>query len=342
MPDLFALNAALFLLGFVVIVGGSNLFLDSAIWFARASGLSQLVIGATIVSICTTIPEVVSSATAALKGAADMALGNAIGSILCNTMLILGIVLFFTVAEIRRERFWVKGVSLLVALLAATAVAVPWEGGLVQTFFGAGPQVFRIGRFEAFLLLLGAAAYLFVSYLEARQEWTGEEEDRQASARPAPRDWALHVLRFLTGGAMLGGGAYLLIEFGQRIARGFGLNEAVISLVFVALGTSLPELFTAIGAIRKGAHDISVGNILGANVLNIFLVTGTAGILSPLRFNDPALVRFDLPFAFVATLLLFAVGLRRRRLGRGVGIALLAGYLGYLVSLAILGRTGAL
>ncbi len=342
MPDIFALNATLFVLGLVIIIVGSNLFLDSAIWFARVSGLSQLVIGATVVSVCTTIPEVVSSATASLKGAADMALGNAIGSVLCNTMLILGVVLLFTVANIHRERFLVKGICLLVALAAAVAVALPWGGNALEALRGGG-QVFRIGRVEGLLLLLGMVAYLFVNYLEAKRERAGEAADDEAPAPSAAsvRDWLRSILLFLAGGAMLAVGAYFLIEFGQRIARGFGMSEAVISLVFVAFGTSLPEMFTAIGSLRKGAHDISVGNIMGANVLNVFFVTGLAATLSPLEFADSYLVRLDIPFAFAVTVLLFGIGLKRGRIGRGMGVALLVGYAGYLASLFLLGRVGA-
>jgi cation:H+ antiporter len=341
MTDTLVLNAILFVLGLVIIIVGSNLFLDSAIWFARVSGLSQLVIGATVVSVCTTIPEVVSSATASLKGAADMALGNAIGSVLCNTMLILGVVLLFTVAKIRRERFLIKGICLLVALTAAVAVAVPWGGGALAALRGGGNHVFRIGRVEGLLLLLGMVIYLIVNYIEAKHERTDQEEDSPSRPKASGKDWLLNILRFLAGGMMLAGGAYLLIEYGQRIARGFGMSEAVISLVFVAFGTSLPEMFTAIGSLRKGAHDISVGNIMGANVLNIFFVTGLAGALNPLQFADSYLIRLDIPFALVVTILLFGIGLKRRQLGRGMGIALLVGYAGYLASLFFMGRIGA-
>ncbi len=337
-----ALNTALFVLGFIIIVAGSNLFLDSAIWFARVSGLPQLVIGATVVSLCTTIPEVVSSATASLKGAADMALGNAVGSVICNTMLVLGVVLLFTTAEIRRERFLVKGTCLLVALLAALAVALPWGGDVLGALRGGSTQVFRIGRFEGALLLLGMIAYLFINYLEAKHERAGQEEEGEPRPTPALRAWCRNILLFLLGAAMLAIGAYLLIEYGQRLARGLGMSEAVISLVFVALGTSLPELFTAIGALRKGAHDISVGNIMGANVLNVFFVTGLAGTLSPLQFRDADLVRIDIPFAFLVTLLLFGIGLKRGRIGRNMGIALLLGYTAYLASLFVTGRAASL
>jgi cation:H+ antiporter len=335
------LHTILFVLGFVVIVFGSNLFLDSAIWIARVSGLSQLVIGATIVSICTTVPEVVSSATAALKGAADMALGNAIGSVICNTTLILGVVLLFTVAKVCKERFLVKGSALLVALFAAGAVTIPWNRSFFRTFLTGGTQVFKIGRTEGIILLCCALIYLVVNYIEAKHERANEGDDAPERPAASGRDWLVNILRFGAGAAMVGIGAYLLIEYGQQLARRFGMSEAVISLVFVAFGTSLPELFTAITALRKKAQDISVGNILGANVLNIFLVTGLAGTLSPLRFKDSWLIRFDIPFAFLVTLCLFAVGLKTGRVGRAVGIGLLVAYVVYLSSLVLMGRVGA-
>lgn len=341
MPDTLVLNAILFVLGLVIIVYGSNVFLDSAIWFARVSGLSQLVIGATVVSLCTTIPEVVSSVTASLKGAADMALGNAIGSVLCNTMLILGVVLLFTVAEIRRERFLVKGLCLLTALVAALLVSLPWGDDLGQALLGRGTAVFRIGRFEGLLLLLGAVGYLFINYREAKRERANEGDDAPPRPVTTRRDWTRNILCFLAGGAMLAVGAYLLIEYGQRLARGFGVSEAVISLLFVAFGTSLPEMFTALGALRKGAHDISVGNIMGANVMNVFLVTGLAGTVNPLQFRDSYLIRLDIPIAFVVTLLLFGIGLKRGRIGRPMGIALLLGYGCYVASLFLTGRVNA-
>ena len=340
MPDP-VLHTILFLLGFAVIVLGSNLFLDSAIWIARVSGLSQLVIGATIVSVCTTVPELVSSATASLKGSADMAMGNAIGSVICNTTFILGVVLLFTVAKVCKERFLIKGISLLLALIAAVVVAVPWRTATLQTFLGSGNQAFRIGRTEAAILLFLALVYLVVNYVEARLERVTDTEEAPARPSTTGPDWLRNILRFLMGAFLVGVGAYLLIEYGQSLARTFGMSEAVISLVFVAFGTSLPELFTAISALRKGAHDISVGNIMGANVLNIFLVTGLAGTLNPLCFKDPNLIRLDIPFVFVISLCLFAYGLRAGKVGRGVGICLLLTYVAYLASLVLMGRVSA-
>ena len=334
------IHTVLFVLGLVVIVFGSNLFLDSAIWIARVSGLSQLVIGATVVSLCTTVPELVSSATAALKGSADMAMGNAIGSIICNSTFILGVVLLFTVAKVCKERFLVKGTSLLLALLIAFLVAVPWGTVTLASLLKGQEQAFRIGRFEGAILVLLALVYLVVNYVEARHEGPAATDAPPPPAATA-RDWLANVLRFAAGAVCVGVGAWLLVEFGQRLARGLGMSEAVISLVFVAFGTSLPELFTAITALRKGAHDISVGNIMGANVLNIFLVTGVAGMLRPLSFRDPNLVLLDIPFALVVSLCLFAYGLRAGRVGRGVGICLLATYAAYLASLVLMGRVGA-
>jgi cation:H+ antiporter len=135
-------------------------------------------------------------------------------------------------------------------------------------------------------------------------------------------------------------GAWLLIEFGQRLARNTGVSEAVISLVFVALGTSLPELFTAISAIRKKAENISVGNIFGANVLNMSMVVGGASLISPLRPNDLNLAPVDIPVACLICACAVGLGLKGGRFGRKTGVALLAIYILYLGSMVVGKRLG--
>jgi len=148
------------------------------------------------------------------------------------------------------------------------------------------------------------------------------------------RDWLLHMVSFAIGAVLLTGGAWLLINYGRKLARNLGMSEAIISLVFIALGTSLPELFTAISAVRKKATDISVGNVFGANVLNITLVTGSAAIVHPLRVRDSALLWFDTPVAIVLCVIAFGSGLFLGRIGRKTGILLLLLYAGYLISMA--------
>ena len=328
------LNLPLFLLGLFVIIKGSDLFLDNAVWIARASGVSQIIIGATIVSLCTTLPELVSSSTAAIKGAVDMALGNAVGSIICNTGLIMGSMLLFVTVRAQREIFLVKGVFMVGLIGAAFALILPMPG--------IGGE-FRLDRAEGAVLLVFLAVYLVVNYYESLHTIpaaVGESEESDDALTVTAREWRRRATLFAAGGVLVGFGSYLLVEFGQRLARNLGVTEAVISLVFVAFGTSLPELFTAISAVRKKAEQISVGNIFGANVLNIALVTGTAAVIRPLSIDDRWLVRFDIPVAFCICTVAFGWGLVRGRMGRAAGIVLIVLYAAYLVSMAAMGRIG--
>ena len=334
MPDVIYINLPLFLIGLLVIIKGSDLFLDNAVWMARISGISQVVIGATIVSFCTTMPELVSSVTAVLKGTSDMAIGNAVGSIICNTGLILGVVLFFTVARIRREIFLIKGTFMIGAILVGLFLMWPSEPG----------GKFILDRQEGLVMLVLLVVFIVVNYYESLH--TVDEPSSDVIESPdgknlevPPRVTGGEVVKrlafFALGALAVAIGAYLLVEFGKRMAGNFGVSEAVISLLFVALGTSLPELFTGISAIRKNAEAVSVGNIFGANVLNMVLVVGTSATIAPLEPNDSLLVRFDIPVSLAICTTAFLVGLARGKVGRKTSFTLLGIYALYLIFLAI-------
>ncbi len=329
------LNVFFFIIGLSIIIKGSDLFLDNAVWIARVSGVPQIVIGATIVSLCTTLPELVSSATASFKGATDMALGNAVGSVICNTGLIMGIMLLFIVARIRREVFLIKGIFMIGAIAIALLLIIPLP-------LSDGRYV--IQRTEGGVLLVFMLIFLVVNYYESLHSGplpassVPVEKAALEVSKVTKHDWLTRMSFFFAGGVMVGIGAYLLIEFGQRLARDIGISEAVISLVFVAFGTSLPELFTAISAVRKKAEEISVGNIFGANVLNLAWVIGTASIIRPVDVQDNLLAKFDIPVALAICSIAFISGLVRGKIGRRTGILLLTIYVLYLISLFAMHR----
>lgn len=331
-PDLLPLNLVFFALGFLVIIRGSDLFLDSAVWMAKAAGVSQVIIGATIVSVCTTLPELVASVTAALKGSGDMAVGNAVGSVICNTGLILGATLVCVTARILREVFLVKGVFMV--------------GALLVTFFllagGEADAAFTLGRPAGAVLLVLLVVYMVVNYYESIHGGALPVDAEAIPAAPGARrrEWRKHILAFCVGALAVTLGAFLLIEFGQRLARNLGVGEAVISLLFVALGTSLPELFTAISALRKGAQDITIGNVFGANVLNLSLVVGASATVRPLTVHDPLLVCFDIPVALCVCVCALGAGLLRGRIGRRTGLLLLTIYVAYVLAMAVRMRLG--
>lgn len=330
-PDIIWLNLPLFVVGLIIIIKGSDLFLDSAVWGARAFGVPQIIIGATIVSLCTTLPELVSSCTASLKGSGDIALGNAVGSIFCNTGLILGIVLVLIGARIRREVFLIKGIFMLGALLFGLFLVLP-----------AYPETtLRIDRFEGLILLVFLVIFLVVNYYESLHMAARSNLDKAEDAgRGDFSGWKKHLACFVIGAVTVALGAYMLVEFGQRMAVNFGISEAVVSVVFVALGTSLPELFTAIAAIRKNAEDISVGNIFGANVMNMALVVGASSTIRPLTPSDTLLARMDIPAALTVCSIVFFAGLIKGKLGKKTGIILLSCYVFYMGVRLVMGRVG--
>jgi cation:H+ antiporter len=258
-----------------------------------------------------------------------MAMGNAVGSIICNSSFILG-TLFVLMAPvpIQRRRFLFKGFALFIALAAGLGFAI---------FPGSADGTFEIGRGAGLALLFLCVVYLVCNYFEVKSEKPLEDEENKS--KDVGGSWGKNLLLFFCGAAMVSIGAFLLIDSGQKIAASFGVKESIVSLVFIALGTSLPELITAITAWRKGAHDISVGNIFGANILNIVLVVGTAASINPLRFNDSGLIRIDLPICLgLTTALLLIGGLKAACFRRWVGFMLLASYVAYLASLILLHR----
>lgn len=325
-------NLLLFVVGLAIIIKGSDYFLDAAVWCARAFGIPQIVIGATIVSICTTLPELVSSATAAIRGSGDIALGNAVGSIIFNTCFILGMVLLFTCVRIRKEIFLIKGIFMLGAIAIALLLALP------------GPHAngLSIERYEGMILLVVLVIFLVVNYYESLHA-EGAAAQAPGGEPPPERDLSglgANAAKFAGGAAAVTVGAYMLVEYGQRLARDFGVGEAVISLIFIAFGTSLPELFTAISAVRKKAENVSVGNIFGANVLNMALVVGASATIRPLTPKDPWFAPVDIPVALAVCTLAFASGLFKGVVGRKTGILLLACYVAYLGAMVFLGRFG--
>ena len=301
----------LFAMGLVLLVVGSNLFVDAAVRIAKRFGLSEMLIGATLVSVGTTLPELLVSATAAFQGHAEMAAGNAVGSVICNTALVAG-----AVQAIRPSMGDFEGFrrSYSQFFLAACAYAL-----LVLT--GGG-----ITRF-------GAAALIFLFVLYTAQSCRQAKKERQPDAKDAPEGRAAGDLVLTAFSAcMLFVGATLLVDNGSAIARLLLVPERVISISMIALGTSLPELLTAVTALRKRHAAIAIGNVIGANILNIVLVSGVAGLIRPME-AQPGFMDVDIPVMLLVSLLLAVPGFVGKKLYRWQGVVLLvmyALYIGYL------------
>ena len=279
---------------------GADWMIDGVVDLAVRTGLPKIVIGATIVSLGTTMPEAFVSVVAAFLGNPALALGNAVGSIIADTGLIFGLTCLLAVVPVNRfilnRTGWVQlGSAVLLVGIAMIA--------LVTTAAGAVPT---LGRWVGFLFLGLLVAYMYITYRWAKQgAGVLPDEDLVDESRSLPVVWAMIVggLFFIIVGARA------LIPAASEIAVRAGVPQDVIAATLVAFGTSLPELMTAISAIRKGHPEITVGNIVGADVLNVLFVTGAAAVAAPLEIPDnfflfhfPAMLIILISFrAFIST-----------------------------------------
>ena len=325
-----AIPILLFLLGLVLLVKGGDWFVDGASGIAYRFHIPEVLIGATVVSIGTTLPEVMVSATSALSGHGEIAYGNALGSIICNTALIAAVTVAVRPTRIDRR-----------------SVAVP-----LLFFFGAAVLyavvAYAVGDFSrpvGIALLLLFAAYMVISVRDALRERAlkAAHTDVSIEAAPHPDDprpspLVKDILFLVLGAALIAVGADLLVDNGTLIAEELGVPESVIALTFVALGTSLPELVTAVTSLVKGHGALSLGNVIGANLFNLVLVSGVAITLSPFAVPAGTLVGgvplsflLDIPVMLGVMLLLSVPALIGGRLRRWQGITLLGIYAAFCV-----------
>ena len=297
----------LFVLGLLCLIKGGDWFVDGASALARRFHLPELLIGATVVSVGTTLPEVMVSTISAVSGHGEIAYGNAIGSVICNAALIAAI----TVA-VRPGKVDPKTLRVPVAFFFAAAAIY------CVAAYGMGRFTRPMG-----LLMLG----MFVAYMAANAwQMKNAHEDE-------PMGIGKIVLLLVVGAALIALGANLLVDNGTIIAQAMGVPESVIALTFVALGTSLPELVTAITSLMKGHSDLSLGNVVGANVFNLVLVSGMSVTLAPFEIPQSATLFginsslvLELPVMLLVMVLLTIPALVRGKLSRVQGVALLCIY----------------
>ena len=304
----------LFIVGLLCLIKGGDWFVDGSTGIARRFHVPELLIGATVVSIGTTLPEVMVSTTSALSGHGEIAYGNAIGSVICNAALIAAI----TVA-VRPGKVDPK--SLRVPVLFFFAAAAIYAGVAYSTGYFSRP----IG----FVLLAMFVAYIVCNVLAMKNAPAPEEEEGEGGENSFAKDIGLLVV----GAVLIAVGANLLVDNGTLIAQALGVPESVIALTFVALGTSLPELVTAITSLAKGHGALSLGNVIGANVFNLVLVSGVSVSLAPFSipqestlFGINASLVMDIPVMWAVMLILTVPALLKGKLSRWQGILLLCIY----------------
>ena len=300
----------LFLAGLVLIVKGGDLFVDAAVWMAEASGMPKFLIGATVVSFATTLPELMVSVTGVLKGEVDLAVGNAVGSVTANTGLILGISVVCIPALIRRRQMAPK--ALLMAAASLTLLLL-CRGGTLRL----GPSAILLVIFILFI-------WENISSAKTAPQTAGHAA---VDKKEAPRQ----IIKFLLGIMAIVLGADLLIDNGSALATALGVPSSIIGVTVIAIGTSLPELVTTLTAIVKKESSLSVGNIIGANIIDLTMILPVCSLLSggSLTISQQGAV-LDLPACFLIILLGILPPLVKGRFYRWQGAAMLAAYAFYV------------
>ncbi len=299
----------IFLISLVAVSKGADWLVDSAAAITKIWGISQILVGATLVSLGTTLPEMVISALAATQGKGDVVTGTALGSIIFNTAVILGCTAIIKPLRLNRETFLkagtMMGVIILFSLLAADG---------------------HISRLDSLLLVLALFVFLGVNI------WEGLANSKQDKNKGGHNnnDILMHLARLGLGAALVVGGAHYLLESGVEIAQLFGVPEAFIALTLFAIGSSLPELVTAVTAALKGHTDLVLGNVIGANILNIVFAVGIAGLINPFAVAARA-HRVDVPSGLAAMAILFIPGLFNKKIGRLQGMLTTTAYIAYLI-----------
>ena len=308
------ITIALLVLGIVLIVKGGDIFVDAATWMAEVSGIPKFIIGATVVSVATTLPELFVSVIAASQGKVDMSIGNAVGSVTANIGLIMALSLIFIPMAIKRKDFAVK-----VSLMMGAA--------LLLVVFGSGGS---FGIFPSVLFLCIFAVNVAENIISAKRAMVsgGDEEKEKTEGK----EIIINIAKFVIGAAAIVWGADLLVDNGSKLATIMGVPERVISVTIIAIGTSLPELVTTVTSIVKKQGNLSVGNIIGANIIDLTLIMPICAIVSGGALPVTAQVgRVDLPACLVVGAIAVIPTMITKKFSRWQGFVLIAVYIAYVI-----------
>ena len=305
-----------FAAGLICIIKGGDLFVDAASWIAEASGIPKFIIGATIVSFATTLPEMLVSVFAALEGSADIAVGNAVGSVTANVGLIMCLSLVCMECAMSRKQFGVKACLLLAAILVLFAFTRDGQLSIGESVF----------------ILLIFAGFVVESLIAARREQGTEvAEDTE---RPAVngKTIAVNIVKFVVGAAAIVLGAQLLIDNGSAIASLLGVPDAIVAATMIAIGTSLPELVTTLTAIRKKQSSLSVGNIIGANIMDLTLIMPLCSLIlgKPLTVENQGML-LDIPACLIICAAALVPALWKGKFQRWISFLIGGLYVVYLI-----------
>ena len=306
-------------IGFVLLVKGADMFVDGSSSLAKRFRIPTVIIGLTIVAFGTSAPELAVSMSAALKGSNDIAIGNVVGSNIFNTLVVLGASAALT--PIAVEKGIIKK-DYPLSIFAAVLLAVL----SLDILFG--KDAMTIGRVDGILLLVCFAFFLYTT-IKTALKGNGEGEEEEIKNLPMWK--CLLFIALGLAGIVIGGD--LSVDGAKEIARAFGLSEALIGLTIVAFGTSLPELVTSIVAAKKGESDIAVGNVVGSNIFNIFLILGTSATILPMNVSSSYV--FDMAVLVATMVIPFVFIAKTKKVSRLQGLLMIAAYVIYTVYLII-------
>ena len=326
------LPVLLFVLGLILLIKGGDWFVDGAVGIAHRFNMPEILIGATVVSIGTTLPEVMVSAGSAVKGIGSMAYGNALGSIICNTALIAAITIAVKPSDVDRK-------SMKTPVIFFTLAALIYV--FISYFTGS------FSRISGILLLILFFVYMIIAVKQAlnitktpKTEASDTEGSDDSNDEESKKEASVikFIVLLVVGAALIAVGADLLVDNGTIIAERLGVPSTVIALTFVALGTSLPELVTAVTSLIKGSGALSLGNIIGANMFNLVLVSGLSISLAPFDVPCDKLIGginsslvIDIPVMILVSCILIIPALIRGKMARIQGILMLAIYAAFCI-----------
>lgn len=307
------IQVVLLVVGFVMLIKGADWFVEGASKIADKFGIPQLVIGLTIVAMGTSAPEAAVSITSALKGSAEITIGNVLGSNILNVLIILGLtaVVRSIAVQASTMKYEIPFTIIISILLGALGLA---DG--------------TISRLEG--VILWAAFIVYMIYLVKMAKSGQNVVEEVEEAKENEPIWKLIIL-VIIGVVLIVWGSDISVDAATALAKIFGMSERLIGLTIVALGTSLPELVTSVTAAIKGKADIAVGNIVGSNIFNILFVVGTTALITPVAYSANFMV--DTIVAVAAMVLLLVCVLPKKKLTRPAGILMLVCYVGYFVYL---------
>lgn len=337
----------LFFIGLILIIKGGDWFVDSASWIAEVAGVPKFVIGATIVSIATTLPEMIVSIMATAKGNVDMAAGNAIGSVTANTAMIMGLFIVCMPFAIKRKEFSPKALMMFAAS-AALVLGCIFTVKENLTFEGETNPYYRLTTIGVIVLIIIFVAFFIENFVSMKKNSTQIEPSPDniglqpedgiipTKEKATSKDWVKNIAFFLVGAAGTVIGAQLLVTYGTKIAESLNVPQRIISVIAIAIGTSLPELVTTITAIRKKAGSLSVGNILGANIIDLTLILPICSFVSMGKGTgalavSAASVEIDMIVCLAAIAIAIIPTIVSKKFHRWQGIVMLVGYISYVL-----------